>query len=381
MKIIHSPLDAEAASRLQNQHKPRILVVGDLMLDSRIEGSAARISPEAPVPVLNNPTETGYSLGGAGNVAANLQALGAQVRLIAGIGSAEEEVDTAGKRLLWAMDKAKLDSSGIVKLSRITTEKRRISSAGQQLLRFDYEDSTELNSEEESLAISMFDKALDGVQLIVLADYEKGFLSTGLLKHISETARSLSIKLIADVRADAASSLSYATMIKCNARRALAISRKTISGKRARKTVSEIGESAADIAERFGCASIVTCGADGVIVCEPNEQAVCVAPKALEAFDRSGAGDTSLAALALATASGLTPVQGAQLANTASGIAVSRHGIVVVERSELEAEIHKTIVPKTWGHEEWIVNSEYCGKKLVLRKGFLLLAALPQDQG
>ncbi|HMO17737.1 MAG TPA: PfkB family carbohydrate kinase [Oligoflexia bacterium] len=338
-----------------------ILVFGDVMLDAYIEGSVSRISPEAPVPVLNNPSEEKYAIGGAANVAHNLVAMNNKVHLVSGIGSVSNHRES--EILLGMLRKVEISTDHVVSLDRKTTVKRRIIAGKQQLLRIDSEDTFEVSGEEEELLLDAVKRASKGVGAIIISDYAKGILSNNLAKLMGDIAKTAGIPLLVDVKHRNLDKLCNVSLIKPNLKEAQQFTGISYTG-----DLAEIGEMAKKLGDRFSSQVVITCGGMGMVLYNGRESSHLVGP-AREVFDVSGAGDTVIAALAHANIRNMSLEDSVSLATVAAGIAVSRRGTVAVRMDEIESQLSKMIVPKTWGHEEWIVNADYCGKKLVLHEG------------
>ncbi|MCB0324429.1 MAG: cupin domain-containing protein [Bdellovibrionales bacterium] len=341
-----------------------VLVIGDLILDSFIDGNVTRISPEAPVPVLSNPAEAVYAIGGAGNVAHNLHTLENRVRLVGGIGNTPEgEIDGFGQRLVEEAQRAGLSPDYFARLERTTTVKQRFLAGRQQLLRIDQEDTSPLSKVEETRVLEALERGFDGVAAIVVSDYAKGILTDTVAARISRYVAEKGVPLLADLKAFNIDKLTHLSVLKPNLKEAQELTGRTFSG-----NIDEIASMAEELADRFSCKIVITCGGLGIVL-HDGRSTVHLKAQAKEVFDVSGAGDTVMAGLVHGEIRGLSLEDSCSFAALAAGIAVSRHGVVAVRLREVESEIVKKIVPKAWGHEEWIVNAEYCGKKLVLNEG------------
>ncbi len=358
-------VEANAGSNACEKSEIPILVFGDGMLDSFVDGEVSRISPEAPVPVLCNPTDDVFSIGGAGNVAHNLCTLGNEARLVAGVGAnTKGEFDSPGLELIAQMKAAGLSTEYLAALDRMTTVKRRMLAGKQQLLRIDREDCSPLAPQEEERVLYSLNKALDGVGAIIISDYAKGMLTEKISAHIADYAKENDVLLLADVKLANLNKLSHLSLLKPNLKEAQEFTGINFTG-----DMADVATMADVLSSRFSCKVVITCGGRGMILHDGNETLHLTAPTQ-EVFDVSGAGDTVMAALAHGLIRNLSLEESASLASIAAGIAVSKRGVVAVSIDEVKNGLGKKIVPKTWGHEEWIVNSDYCGKKLVLNKGY-----------
>lgn len=358
-------LEAAAAVKAYSSTTKEVLVFGDLMLDSYVHGEISRVSPEAPVPVLSKPSLEKYAIGGAGNVAHNLLTLGTKVKLVSGVGVTEAgELDEAGQVLSDLLKQSGLSLDYLANLQRKTTKKQRIIAGNQQVLRIDTEDTFLLNKNEEEKIISLLSKALEGVGVIIVSDYAKGVVTKNIIQYLESYAEKNSIPVLVDTKLRNLSVFSKPSLIKPNLKEAQEFTGIPFTGK-----VSEIAEMAEILRERFSSKVVITCGALGMVLQEGGAS-VHLSGREKQVFDVSGAGDTVISALAHCLLREMNLEEAASFASIAAGIAISKKGTIAVQLSEIKSELDKVIMPKLWGHEEWIVNSEYCGKKLVLNEGF-----------
>jgi rfaE bifunctional protein kinase chain/domain len=341
-----------------------VVVFGDLMLDAYLTGEISRISPEAPVPVLSKPSDEHYAIGGAGNVAHNLRTLGNPVRLVSGIGGSGGVPDTAGEILLALLEQAGIPVDGIVTLDRKTTKKKRIISGNQQILRIDSEDTFAVSEEEEGKIMSALEAAIKGVGAVIISDYAKGILSNKIVHTIETLAEKEAAPVLIDTKLENIDNFSSPFLIKPNLKEAQEFTGITYRGR-----IDDIENMARALEKRFSCKVVITCGGLGMVLYDGSE-ATHVSAREKPVFDVSGAGDTVIASLAHCILREMPLDEAASFASVAAGIVISRKGTSTVEISEIKSELDKVIIPKVWGHEEWIVNSEYCGKKLVLNEGY-----------
>lgn len=303
----------------------RILVIGDLMLDHYIWGEVQRISPEAPVPVVHAQRQT-YTAGGGANVALNLAALGTAVQIAGTIGK-----DASGERLLALLTETQVDVSlCTVTDSCPTIVKTRVIARTQQLCRIDHEAASSaytLSSSPELLA------AVAACDALIVSDYAKGAISQSLLSELLAHAKQCGKIIAFDPKPSRKLDFRGVSLITPNRHEALEL---------AGLPEPELGESyplnyvCREIHRRHSPELlIITLGADGMAICR-NGSVECTLPTvAREVFDVSGAGDTVIATLAAALATGASAVQAAQLANQAAGIVVSKIGTARVDRDEL----------------------------------------------
>jgi D-glycero-beta-D-manno-heptose-7-phosphate kinase len=306
------------AQLLDRAARRTVLVVGDVMLDHFVFGAVTRISPEAPVPVVQFERDE-YRLGGAANVAHNVVALGGRARIVAAVG-----VDDEGKRLTRDLTALPVDTSGIVEdPARCTTRKLRVvTSRNQQVARIDYETDAEVAGDVERAAIERVYGLAESADVILVSDYLKGFVSRALSGACVAAARRHDIPVLIDPKVPHIDYYSGATLV-------------TPMRIRSR---DEAREAARRFRARANCESVlITRGEHGMWLLGPEGEAE-LAAEAREVADVTGAGDTVIAALALGLAAGATLADAAALANKAAGIVVGKFGPAVVTRDELERE-------------------------------------------
>ncbi len=301
-----------------------ILCVGDIMLDRYVQGSVDRISPEAPIPVLRIVRESAM-LGGAGNVVANLAALGAKPLLTTAIGA--DEAGHTIQALILQMgggDRLLVDSA------RQTTVKTRFISGAQQLLRVDQEVTGAFATDTEDRLIQHAVAAVAQVKAVVISDYSKGLLTPRLARAVIEAATMAGIPVIVDSKPGSYALYAGATLLKPN-RRELAVATGLPAG-----TDDEVVAAAQRLMEISSVDCILaTRSEQGMSIVSHDAEPVHFRTEAKEVFDVSGAGDTVAATIALALGSGATLVEAADLANFAAGIAVAKTGTAPVRVNEL----------------------------------------------
>ncbi len=306
----------------------RLLVVGDLVLDEYVWGDADRISPEAPVAVVKVREET-QLLGGAANVVRNAAALGARVDFCAVVGK-----DAAGRRAAQQLEQLGVDTRGLVEdPGRPTTRKTRVVAAGQQLLRFDREESTPVSSGVGRRLLSAIDAALQRADGVVVADYGKGVLARGIAAAAMRRFRAAELSVAVDPKASVAP-WSGAAIFKPNLREAQALSGVAIAGE------ADLARAAAKLRKRLGGAAlVVTRGARGITLFDDDHDGVQVGTVQREVFDVQGAGDTSMAMLCLARWAGASLVEAAVLANAAAGVVVGKIGTATASGDEVRERL------------------------------------------
>lgn len=302
----------------------RVLVVGDFMLDEYIWGDVHRISPEAPVPVVNIQKRT-YQAGGAGNVVANIAALQG-IPLPGGVIGQ----DATSEQLLQVLATYGLPTNrGLIRSSqRHTTVKCRIVAHNQQVLRMDVENTDAITHVEETALLAWIADQMNQIDICVLSDYAKGVLTKVVCQETIRLCRSQGISVVVDPKGRNFSKYRGATVITPNTSEA------TLAADL--HTGEELDHIGRTLQEQCpGSHILITRGSEGMSLFKFNGEIVHVPAKARHVFDVTGAGDTSVAALAMALACGAEPESAVQLANTAAGIVVGKFGTATVAQTEL----------------------------------------------
>lgn len=306
-----------------------ILVVGDVMLDHFVVGRVTRISPEAPVPVVEHACDE-YRLGGAANVAHNIHALGARVATVGVVGD-----DEAGARVVAALRAIGADSSGIVKdAERPTTCKLRIvTTRNQQVARVDYETDREIGPAVEAAVLAAIDRQVERASALVVSDYLKGAVTRAVAARAVEAGRRRGVPVLVDPKVPHIDSYRGATLITPNHHEAEAVTLIRI------RTAWDARAAARAFRDRTGCASVlITRGEHGMWLLDGDAEYDLPAV-AREVSDVTGAGDTVAAAIALGLAAGGSLLDAARLANHAAGIVVGKFGPATVTPDELLAAL------------------------------------------
>lgn len=304
-----------------------VLVAGDLMLDHFVVGRVSRISPEAPVPVVEHDHDE-YRIGGAGNVAHNVRALGAPVELVGLIGR-----DRAADLLRAEFAGKGMGCDGlVVDPGRPTTTKQRIvTTRNQQVARVDFESETEASGEVERALIDQAARHLRHAHVAVVSDYLKGAVTRALIAAIVEGARGRNVPVLVDPKIPHIDYYAGATLVTPNHHEAEAAAHMRI------RTDADARRAGQLFAERAQCAGVlITRGEHGMSMIDSDGEAHYPAV-AREVADVTGAGDTVIATVALGLAAGATLAEAAQLANHAAGIVVGRFGPATVSPDELLA--------------------------------------------
>ncbi len=307
----------------------RVVVVGDVMLDCYQYGHIERISPEAPVPVLRHDRRATV-IGGAGNVAVNLASLGAAPVLIGRIGA-----DEAGAEVLAICEATGIDPRLVTDAAVPTIRKTRFVSGGQQVLRLDEEDVVACDAAARADLLARFEAAMDTASMVVLSDYAKGLLTSDVIETLAGLARTRAIPVIVDPKGRDFSRYRGADTVTPNRSELSLAAGEALVGDDA-----IVAAARAQLAAHGLGAMLVTRSEEGLSWVTA-DTALHVPAEAREVFDVSGAGDTVVAAFALARARGLSPVEAAQLANTAAGIVVGKRGTASVTQAELRESLRR----------------------------------------
>ena len=302
--------------------KCKILVAGDAMLDKYYFGEVTRISPEAPVPI-NRVVEVKETLGGAANVAHNLALLGCKTFLAARIGQGNH-----AETFLKKLSARGIDFSAVIKNSQPTTTKIRIISGHQQMMRLDFEDTTEIEGEEaEKFLSNIFAKDFDA---LIISDYGKGICTEKVCAEIISECRRRKKIVLVDPKGDDWKKYSGANFITPNLKELNAVLPKKISN-----ADSEVEVAAEKVIAEFNLQGLVVTRSAAGLTLIDDKKISHIKAKAQEVFDVSGAGDTVISVFALALAGGLNSTQAAYLANLAAGVVVAKVGTYAVSRAEL----------------------------------------------
>jgi len=309
-------LTDKVRSILASRRPPAILVIGDLMVDHYIWGAATRLSPEAPVPIVNVKRES-TTLGGAGNVVQNLVSLGAKVMVAGVIGA-----DAFGRQLSEILENEGVKTGAVVTdNARSTTVKTRVLAGSHQLVRVDREVTDPLSKEIEERLFSTLKLDIDKADIVVLSDYNKGLFSPEVTQRLIQLAAERGKKVLVDPKGLNYEKYKGAYLIKPN-RKELAEAAKVekIS------SISELRDAAKTIFEQTATTYlVVTLSEEGMaIVTERGSKLLPV--KATEVFDVTGAGDTVIAAIAYFVASGFSMEEACELANHAAAIVIRHIG-------------------------------------------------------
>jgi D-beta-D-heptose 7-phosphate kinase/D-beta-D-heptose 1-phosphate adenosyltransferase len=323
---------ARVRKLLAAARRARLLVVGDVMLDQFIWGNVSRISPEAPVPVVDFLRES-FMPGGAANVARNLSALGAQTEVFGLIGR-----DDAGRRLKRLLTHEVVDCRGLLShAARHTTIKTRIVAHQQQVVRVDRESRAEADGATTRRLLATLEPAILAADAVIVADYGKGVVTQPLLEGLRRVCRARGVWLSLDPKPVHPLRLDGLSLLTPNRKEAFELAG-IADGARATDPLKDAALLA--MAERLleqlrPAVLLITLGDLGMLLCQRGRPPFHIPTVAREVFDVSGAGDTVIASFTLAIAAGASPVEAAVLSNHAAGVVVGKMGTATVTPDEL----------------------------------------------
>ena len=304
--------------------RSRVLVIGDLMLDHYLWGTVQRISPEAPVPVVNVTSES-VRLGGAANVVHNVVTLGGRATVCGVVGE-----DEAGRRLLEELARLGVDSSGIGIEERPTIRKTRVIAHNQQVVRFDQESKTGISLKSQRKILDFVSRRSPETDVVVLSDYAKGVIGPELVGEILSIARRQELPVIVDPKVQHMDLYRGVTIITPNHLEASQASGIEIDGEESLRAAGRALLKRLEVT-----AVLVTRGEQGMSLFEANDRLTHIPTVAKQVYDVTGAGDTVVSTLALCIAAGANLGDAARVANHAAGIVVGMIGTAVVHKEAL----------------------------------------------
>lgn len=324
-----APSRTRAATLLKAMRGRRILILGDVMLDEFIWGRVARISPEAPVPVVEV-TGQSFHLGGAGNVAANVRSLGGEPVLAAVVGA-----DEAGGRIEEALAvtgiASCLERAGS---GRPTTVKTRVVAHNQQVVRTDREDTSDVDRETEAAIVKTLRRELPTCEALVISDYQKGTVTASLLRKILPLARRRGVPVFVDPKPRHFLRYRGVALVTPNQAETELATGVSLGDDDA------LASAGRRILSQLKCgAALVTRGEHGMSLFERGRSPVHVSASAREVFDVTGAGDSVIATMTLAVVAGGTLPEAAVLANCAAGVVVGKVGTAQATPDEVLASL------------------------------------------
>lgn len=307
-----------------------VLVVGDLMLDEFVWGAVRRISPEAPVPILEVERRS-HTVGGAANTAANVAALGGRAVLVGLIGA-----DEAGQRLTDLLPGLGIESSTVVAdPDRPTTSKTRVVAGNQQVVRIDHESPGSVTGAIAERLLEVIDKSMSCVRAVVISDYGKGVVTPTVAGHVIAAAMAAGVPTVVDPKGTDYAKYCGATLVKPNQLEAGQVLNRQL------RTSADVDRAAADLVALLGgrTSVLITRGPHGMTAFEPGQPPVHVPAHAREVYDVTGAGDTVAATLTLALAAGASLETACHLASQAAAVVVGKAGTATCTADELRAEL------------------------------------------
>ena len=307
----------------------KILVIGDVMLDKYIWGEVSRISPEAPVQVVNVLRES-YAPGGAANVANNIAALNAKSLMAGVVGN-----DTTRGKLVSELKKRNIDVSGLVNSeNKRTIQKVRIFGRNQQLLRFDYEKKGDVDIETENKIFDFISKIMDEIDAVIISDYAKGVVTKNLMQKLIVLCKEKNKIIIVDPKPKNKQFYKNVTLITPNYLEA-----SQMAGFMEEEPLDNTEKIGKQLLKELNSNVLITKGEKGMSLFEKNGDITSIPTFAKEVYDIIGAGDTSVATVALALVSGASFEEAAIIANHAAGITVGKVGTSTVSVEELKKSI------------------------------------------
>lgn len=328
------------SSRLQKiikSFRGRVVAVfGDFMYDELLRGDATRISPEAPVPVvlMGHPHAGQGFPGGAGNVAANIAALGGQPLPFGAIGT-----DESGRELVALLKERRIGCEGLVQeKGRVTPRKVRIVARQHQLLRMDFEEPGVISQRTAWNLFQKFSRAVARLDALIISDYQKGTVTTELCDRMISVARQKRVPVFVDPKPEHPEICRHATAVTPNLNEA-----ELMLGRRMRQP-EEIREGGQRLLAELGCACLViTLGSEGMMLFRQGESPYAIHGVSRPVYDVTGAGDTAMAVLALAGSSGASMEDAAELANLAGGRVVLKFGTAEITARELSDAVASNV--------------------------------------
>lgn len=349
---------------LQNDKTPNILVIGDLMVDHYLWGKCERISPEAPVQVVDIDKETNV-LGGAGNVINNLLSLGAEVGVLSVVGD-----DDTAEEVKYLLDATDAKSFLILQKGRKTSKKTRIMASKSQVVRYDHESKNNISFDSIDKIYAKLQQIINAYDLILLSDYGKGVLTNDLTQRIIKMAKKYGKKVIVDPKGKNYAKYAGSYFLTPNKKEAEIATGITIDSEDALKDALKELQKVAELE-----LSVITLSEQGIAVLKDRD--VIIKPTvAREVFDVTGAGDTVLASLGFALALTENIEVALEFANLAAGVVVGKLGSATVTLEEIEdykASLHKSSIElhiKSFKDIKKVVKRlKKQGKKIVFTNG------------
>jgi D-beta-D-heptose 7-phosphate kinase/D-beta-D-heptose 1-phosphate adenosyltransferase len=310
----------------------RVIVIGDVMLDQFIWGNVARISPEAPVPVLEFEKES-FMPGGAANAARNVSAFGTQTQLFAIVGQ-----DDPARRLKELLTEQRVDCRGLINQNdRPTSIKTRIVAHQQQVVRVDRETRADLNGAVTRRLLAALEPAILSADAVIVSDYGKGVVTQSLLDELRRVCHARGVWLSVDPKPVHQLNLADLSLITPNRKETFELAGHSDSPRAENPMKDEGLLRAADklLQDLRPALLLITLGDQGMLLCRRKHKPFHIPTVAQEVFDVSGAGDTVIATFTMAIAAGASPIEAAVISNHAAGVVVGKVGTATVAPEEL----------------------------------------------
>jgi len=325
-----------AVAILNNFKKASVLVIGDLVMDHFVWGKVRRISPEAPVPVVEVSSES-FMLGGAANVVNNIHSLGGKVLVCGVVGR-----DEMGKKLIHELRLKGISSDGvIVEDGRPTSVKTRVIAHSQQVVRFDREKKEKVHLDTVKTIMDYVSKKINSFDSIIISDYAKGVISEELVEEVIALAKKKDKPIAVDPKVSHFDFYKYATIVTPNNDEASMASGIEIENEAGLLRAGEV------LLNKLGSdAVLITRGEHGMSLFENNGEITHIPTVAKEVYDVSGAGDTVIGTVALSMASGASLKEAAVISNFAAGIVVGKIGTATVTPKELKDAVDNGLAEK-----------------------------------
>ena len=325
-----------AVAILNNFKKASVLVIGDLVMDHFVWGKVRRISPEAPVPVVEVSSES-FMLGGAANVVNNIHSLGGKVLVCGVVGR-----DEMGKKLIHELRLKGISSDGvIVEDGRPTSVKTRVIAHSQQVVRFDREKKEKVHLDTVKTIMDYVSKKINSFDSIIISDYAKGVISEELVEEVIALAKKKDKPIAVDPKVGHFDFYKYATIVTPNNDEASKASGIEIENEASLLRAGEV------LLNKLGSdAVLITRGEHGMSLFENNGEITHIPTVAKEVYDVSGAGDTVIGTVALSMASGASLKEAAVISNFAAGIVVGKIGTATVTPKELKDAVDNGLAEK-----------------------------------
>lgn len=338
----------------------KILVIGDVILDKYFIGSVDRISPEAPVPVVNI-KERKRVLGGAANVANNILSLNSSVQLVGVTGN-----DIYQEYLQKILNEKKINAK-LIETKNPTTTKIRVVGNNQQVVRLDFEDPQAIDFEIEEQVVEEVKKIIHNFDAIIISDYAKGFCTKNICQFLISNANNLNIPVIVDPKGNDWSKYNGADFVTPNVKEL-----SDIYGKKIINNNVSIEKSGKEILKKYNFNNLLVTRSDKGMTLITNNEAKHFPTEAKEVYDVSGAGDTVVATIAVATAMNMPGIESVELANKAAGVVVSKRGIAPIlakEINSLNNKASENIFSDKNQFKEIVNNLKENQKKIVFTNG------------